>query len=139
MLNEEVWCKWLPNAENLAKKYTVASVDDVIGEFNIYLYDEIHNKRICVNFYESVDIFRRTNIFFRSAELNKLAAEHGKEFYEQWTFFKISNSSYVGELVKESYGMLNAMHCIHFVIVGSNCIVDVITDHEPKIEVVEQK
>ena len=137
MSEKEIWHKWEPLVNGLSKKYIIKSVDNVIGEYNIYLYDNEKNKTIRVNFYESTAISRRTNIKYRSAELNKLAAEHGKEFYEEWTFFKISNSAYVRELVEESYGMLNPAYCIHFVIVGSNCIVDVITDHDPKIEFIK--
>lgn len=137
MLKEEIWHKWLPNAENLSKKYSVAAVDDIIGEFNIYLYDEKSSKKICVNFYDSTDISRRTNIFFRSAELELISLRNGENFFKDWSFFKISDSKFIQDLVKESYGMLNAAYSIHFVIVGSNCVVDVVTNYEPKIEFIE--
>ena len=136
---KETWHKWLPEAQNLSKKYVITLIEDIIGEFNIYLYDEKSDKKIRVNFYESTDIFRRTNIGFRSTELKQISDEQGEAFFSDWTFFKISNSEYVRELFEESCGMLNAAHCIHFVIVGDNCIVDVITDHEPKIEFIEKE
>lgn len=134
MNEKEIWNRWETSVPGLSKKYVLKSIEDIIGEFNLYLYDDEKKNIVRINFYESTAISRRTNIKYRLAELERLAAEHGKEFYEDWTFFKISNSEYVRDLVEESYGMLNAKYCIHFVFIASNCIVDVITDHEPKIE-----
>lgn len=137
MNEKEIWHKWEPSVSGLSKKYSIKSIEDIIGECNIYLYDNEKNDVVRVNFYESTDILRRTNTNYRSAELNRLSTEYGESFFKEWTFFKISNSQYTRDLVEESYGMLDAAYCTHFVFVGSNCIVDVITDHEPKIEFIQ--
>ena len=136
MKPKEVWHKWLPDDPNLSKKYVVTAIEDIIGAFNIYLHDKRIQKSICLNFYKSALIFRKTDINYRFAELERISSEQSEQkesFCKEWSFFKISDSEYLNELIEEACGILNPQNFIHFVIVGSNCVVDVITNYEPMI------
>jgi len=137
MNKNELWQKWEPSISGLSKKYTIKLVANLVGEFGIYLYDAKNKHKVHVNFYDSTNISRRTNIKYRAGEFEKLALEYGENFFKDWTFFKILKSEYVRELIEESCETLNEKYCIHFVIVGSNCVVDVIASYEPKIEFIE--
>lgn len=129
----EQWVKWEP-VEGLSANYYMESILDTSDGFTIHFFDtNDEEKRIQVIFEYSVSAYKSTNESYRLNTMHKLAEHYGKHFYEDWTFFKIANSSYVQWLSEESYGITNSLHFIHFSFLTPNSFLDVIATYEPKV------
>jgi len=55
--------------------------------------------------------------------------------FGKWSFFKVSNSSYIEWLLEQSYG-IPAYEFIHFCFVTENSFLEVVTTYEPAIVLV---
>jgi len=136
---KEKWIKWIP-AEGLSNKYDIDLICDKTDGFEILFTDfKNEQKKVRVEFKDSVDAYRNTDESFRVKDINSLSEQYGDDFYGSWTFFKVENSSYAQWLSEQSYGFLKASDLIHFVFIGANCILDVISTYEPKIHLFEEK
>ena len=136
-MNEQ-WTKWVP-ITGLAQKYYIDSISDNIKEFSILLseyYDR--KKKIKIIFENSVDAYRSTDESFRLTTMEKLGQKYGRSFYGDWTFFKVTNSSYIQWLCDESYASSYTSSFIHFSFIAGDSILDVVTNYEPKIEVINE-
>ena len=130
----EQWKKWEP-IQGLSEKYYVESIVNIIGVFKVFLCDaQDQNKKIVVIFENSIDVYRSTQENLRLSVLHTLKEQYGEHFYETWTFFKITDSTYVQWLSDQSYKISDAMEFQHFVLIGTNTIVDLINYHDPKVE-----
>ncbi len=137
MNKTEGWRKWKPQ-ENLSATYYIDSIIGDIENFNILLTDfNDANKKIKVIFEISVDAYRVIDESYRYRTIVKLVEKYGEKFINDWTFFKVDNSNFKQWLSEESFGFLNPEQFTHFSFIGENCIVDVVTTYEPKIEFTE--
>lgn len=135
----EEWTQWKP-IKHLVSKYYIDSVVDTIKGFKIELsqYDSPKNK-ICVLFQNSVYSYRSVDESFISNILGELSKKYGKSFFHSWTFFKVTNSSYLQWLSQQSEGISDYRLLIHFSFISFDSILDVICDYEPIIECFEEK
>jgi hypothetical protein len=136
---KEEWKKWEP-IKGLSKKYYTESIIDDFDGFKVVLCDENNKgKKAIITFDSSVSSYKWTNETFRLDTAAFLDKEYGSNFYTEWTFFKITNSPYLQLLSKESSGIADYYSLIHFAIIESNAILDVIASYEPKVELIENK
>lgn len=130
----EKWERWEP-IQGLAQKYYIESIIDIIGIFKILLCDaQDRTKKVLITFEKSIDIYRLINENARSHTLSALQEQYGANFYETWTFFRVTNSSYVKWLSEQSYQLSDVWEFQHLAFVGMNSTVDVINTYNPKIE-----
>ncbi len=130
----EEWTRWQP-AQGLSKKYTINSL--TWSELGVIItlsdYDNRHQAQVV--FENFVDAYRYTDQSYYSKKLTYLADTYGKDFYENWSFFKVTHSDYVQWIIEKSY----ESNFIHFCIVGNNKILDIVNGYEPEIKIIEQK
>jgi hypothetical protein len=137
-MNEQ-WIKWEPN-KKLAKKYEIDSILDNFNGFKIILSDvDDEKKKVQVVFKNSVDSYNYSEEGFRLKTVWRLGDKYGKNFYGDWTFFKITNSKYLSWLYEESVGMYESLTFIHFSFITPNAILDVVATYEPIVEIIENK
>jgi hypothetical protein len=135
---KEEWKKWEPIKGLSEKYYTKSILDDFEQGFKVVLCDEKNEKKqVIVTFENSVCSYKWTNETFRIDTAAFLDKQYGKDFYTKWTFFKVTNSPYLQLLSKESSGIANYYSPIHFAIIESNAITDIIASYEPKVTLEE--
>lgn len=134
----ENWIKWEP-IHGLGKKYNIDSISDTAKEFSIVL-SEYYNekKKVHVVFEKSVASYRNTDESFRLTTMHSLGQKYSKEFYGEWTFFKVANSSYIQWLLDESYVNRYTQSFIHFSFIAGDSILDIVTTYEPTIELINE-
>lgn len=131
---EEKWVRWTP-CQNLAAKYDIDRVCNDIKSLEILLTDYYNQQdKIIVAFKDSVYSFRSCDESLRVADFADLSSKYGNDFYGNWTFFKIENSSYAKWLSNQSYEFFKKENFIHFVFMGMNSVLDVVAAHEPLIK-----
>lgn len=131
-MNEQ-WSRWEP-ISNLAKSYYIESIHDDRQGFKIILCNEkSKNKAVEIMFEDSVYAYASTDDTSVGTIINQLYLEYGSAFYQGWTLFKVSNSTYIQRLSEQSYGVISARPLIHFSFVTIDSILDVISDYEPKV------
>lgn len=79
-------------------------------------------------------VYRNTSETLRLDSLYFLDANYGKNFYSDWTFFKIQNSTYIEWLLLESRQTMTIEWYIHFCFITVDSIIDVVTTYKPRIE-----
>ena len=136
---KEKWIKWIPII-NLNKKYNIKLITDNIDSFEIVL-SASNVKDIKVEFNNSIDAYRCTEEGLTLNLLNRLEKQYGKEFYTQWSFFKVENSEYIKWLVNDYGGFDNEYAELiglkHYVFIDDNNILDVIARYEPSFKLIE--
>lgn len=137
---QEKWTKWEP-ISNLAKKYYVKFIsEDTKDKYKILLSDTENNKnKILISWPLGVDAHRSTDESYTLATINFLDKQYGTEFYGDWTFFKIENSSYLRWLSEQSYGISEEYNLTHFCILAADSMIDVINNYEPTITILNGK
>lgn len=128
----EKWIRWEPVA-HLAAQYYIDSICEDSKEFKIVL-SEFNNKEseLQVIFKSSIYFYEKTDDTFILSIINDLYERYGKEFYTEWTFFKVENSCYIQRLLKQSSGIGDSYNLKHFVFIAVDALVHVITDEDPK-------
>ena len=130
----EKWIKWEP-VEGLYSTYYVDILVDSKKEFKIILSEEKNpQKKIQIIFENSVYAYRNTYESFRQNTIHILKKQYGESFYINWTFFKITNSSYLSWLAEQSYGITDEINLTHFSIIAANEIIDIVAGYEPTIK-----
>lgn len=131
----EQWSKWHP-IENLSEKYYIESIIDHMGDICKILLADSNQRtnKILVTFQGSGDGYRLTHQDLQVSIKNMLKEQYGISFYEQWTFFRVTHSDYIQWLSKESGQWSDNFGFQHFVLFGSDVIVDIISSREPKVE-----
>jgi len=135
----EKWIKWEP-ITNLSDTYYIDSIIDDCDGLKIVLSESKneHNK-LSIIFESSVDFYAKTDETFVGSIINELNQLYGTKFYSEWTFFKRINSDHIQQLSKQSYGIADSRNLIHFSIIATDSILDVIAAYEPKIERIGQQ
>ena len=129
----EIWTQWKP-VEGLKPKYDIDEIIDRMDSFKIVL-SEMDKLQKCleVHFYSGVDAYRQTNESYWLDSLCRIDKKYGEDFYWDWTFFKVENSSYLSWLSKESFEISDSRNFTHFAFLGVDAVLEVITNYEPKI------
>lgn len=132
---DEKWTQWKP-MEGLSPKYFVDSIVDNLKEFSILLSDENDKKKHVKMTFETVILsHRHTDESQRIKTIHYLDEKYGGSFYSKWTFFKVENSKYVSWIVEETSGFGIPEPIIHYALIDSNSIVDIVTHGDPIIEI----
>lgn len=135
----EKWIKWEP-IKGLSPKYYIESISDNINGFEIILFEGHDNKeKVHVIFENSVDAYNCSEEGFRLKTIWNLGDKYGKDFYGDWTFFKVINSKYLQWLSKESVEMYDSLSLIHFSFLAADSVLDVVTTYEPRVEIIKSK
>lgn len=136
---QEQWVHWEP-ASGLSPKYCIESILDNLEAFKIVLCDEHDSrKKIYMIFKGFVGSYKWTDETFKLGTISFLNKQYGMKFYSGWTFFKVINSKYMQLISEESCSISDSRNLMHFVIIESNSILDIIASSDPKIEFVESK
>ena len=134
---QEEWIRWEP-VDGLTGKYSVDTMS--LGEQGLIiglssLSD--NTKKIEIKFEYAIDAYRYTNDSFSFKIAGDLTEKYGREFYGDWSFFKVTNSEYIQWISEKSCTYADEFAFIHFSIVGSDEIVDVLSRYEPTVAFVE--
>ncbi|HVX00571.1 MAG TPA: hypothetical protein VHA52_09090 [Candidatus Babeliaceae bacterium] len=131
---KEEWIRWQP-LSNLAEKYYI---DALIynKSLKILLSEENDDfKKILVTFESRINAFRFTEESYRLKLFGDLREQYTADFFGRWTFFKVSNSSYIQWLFEQSIILRNS-DLTHFSVIGGDEVVDIVSTDEPKVEFV---
>ena len=135
---EEKWIQWRP-LENLASKYYIDSVVDMIDNFTVNLVDARSEKhKVEIVFLEGVEAYTRVDESFRVKIIHELGEKYGDGFYGDWTFFKVDNSAYVKWLSDQSYTWSDTRTFTHFCLISADVLLDIVTNYEPIVRHVEE-
>ena len=126
MLDE--WIKWHPENTELSGNYDVAKIEDNIDHLKIFLTNT--NQKIEILFDGPVWAYRSTDESFRLNLIHQLTQKYSKDFYVGWSFFKVNRSSYLKWVTAEVYDTITEDEMNHFVIMGTDLIVDVVISLE---------
>lgn len=128
--------KWKP-IQGLSARYYIESISDTINELQILLFDDNdEEKKVLVSFKNSIISYESTYESFRSKLISDLDDQYGTKFYGTWTFFKVTNSSYLQWVSKHSYDTTKSLFLTHFCIIGLESIVDIIATDEPQVTLI---
>lgn len=134
---EEEWTRWEPIV-GLANKYDVEFIFDGAKGLTIRLYqDSQFEKKVDIIFEHYADAYRHTNESFRIDVMHTLTQKYGREFYGEWTFFKVKKSEYLQWLSEESADYSDKFPFVHFCLMGTDSIIDIIARYEPVVRFVE--
>ena len=133
----EQWVKWEP-IKGLAPKYYINSVSDSIKGFEIILSESKNEKKGLRIFWQySPDAYRSTNESYTNEIIVDLYNRYGRDFYGQWTFFKVENSEYLQWLSQKSSGISDYNKFTHYSILSSEYIMDIIDNSDPVVELID--
>ncbi len=133
----EQWTHWKP-IEGLSKKYYTDSLSRDNNKFEMVLSDsEDEYKKIRIFFDGGVQSYRSTNESFRLAIVDDLHERYGVQFYGHWTFFKVTNSSYLKWLSEQSDGISDIYNFTHFALLTADSLEDIISGKEPLVEFIK--
>jgi len=133
----ERWVRWEP-IEGLSFKYFIKEIIDNPNLFKIVLKPlNSEQKSIEVLFENGVRVYRRTDESFRAKLVHDLDEKYKVDFYKNWTFFKVENSEYFFWISDQSYEWSDVHSFIHFSLIASNAVVDVLADYEPVVKFID--
>lgn len=132
------WERWEP-ISGLKDKYNIDSVEDTLMDgFKITLSECCDKgKRVAVTFKNGIFAHRETHEIFRLATYKLLDDNYGKDFYEKWTFFKVTNSSYLKWLSEQSYTLSDVYSVTHYSFLAGNVMLDIAHVNEPTVEFID--
>lgn len=134
---QEEWIRWTP-IEGLAEKYDVDFILDGKEGLKIQLYQDGNRARKVGIFFEHyADAYRHTNESFWFKTCGDLSTKYGGDFYADWSFFKVKSSEYLAWLSEKSTTWSDQFPFIHFCIMGTDSVVEVLARYEPKIEFIK--
>jgi len=131
----ELWTQWKP-VVGLALKYKVDRIVERDGTLAVTLIECCDDGKIVVTCV-GVIAARSVTELFRYRLISELDKKCGTEFYAAWTFFKVENSRYAEWVRSSQVSNSDVDDGMHFSIVGSNLIVDVLATRDPKIELIK--
>ena len=135
---QEQWIKWEPS-NNLSKNYSLDSISDSAEGLKILLLDaENRNKKVLVSFPHSVHAYRSTDESLILSTISFLHKKYSAEFYRDWSFFKIEKSKYLQWISTQSCGISDGYNCIHFCILASDYMIDIISTYDPTVVSIDE-
>lgn len=128
----EEWAKWEPLEGVPSKMYIEKLVDDKNGTLLVFKSED-ENDTLEVLFEDSILSLRSTDEGRRLKTINFLEEKYGTDFYTKWTFFKVTNSSYVEWFNQETYDMYATYNIGHYVFLTPDDIVEILSTYEPNV------
>lgn len=132
---QEQWTKWEP-INNLHKKYILTAFihHTKTGTLKINLKNNDNlNEKKEITFYDNVFATKESKDELIFRRLEYLKNSYGTDFYQNWTFFKVENSSFAHWLSFQSTGVYQTNDFIHCALITPNSIFDMILVGNPKI------
>jgi hypothetical protein len=119
----------------LSQSYYIDSISNNEEGFKIVLSESNNKeKKLLVIFENSVDCYRSTNESYTGIIIRELNEKYGKDFYVDWTFFKIIDSEHLKWLSEKSGGLSNTCPLQHLVFFSVDELLEVICTYEPIFE-----
>ncbi len=134
----EQWTRWEP-IQGLEGKYYLDSFAWLDKGFVIELIDSKQEKKIEILFYYFIDAYRYTNESFNFKVLDNASEQDDVNFYRNFSLFKVTNSDYIAWLSDRSCGWSDGMNFIHFCILGGDEYIDIVTNYEPIVTIMDYK
>lgn len=128
----ENWNKWQPFTNNLGKMY-IEKVITSDNETEVILSSELENNVYKFFFNGEILSIRSSDEGKRIKLFNKLDQIYGLNFFKDWTFFTIKDSEYIKWFNKETYNIYSHYNIMHYVFMGSNNIVEILSTFSPII------
>jgi hypothetical protein len=128
------WKRWEP-IRNLQRKYYIVSVINIEEELSVILAAENNKNKVQVLFKRAAS-YLLVDEGLRIRLIGLLDIQYGTTFYGDWTFFKVTNSLYLKWLSEESYGISDSPKLIHFSLIASDSIIDIISHEEPLVTII---
>ena len=92
-------------------------------------------KRIIISFNDTVLLYRSTNESYAFGRIDAMMKEkEGAPSYKDNTVFKITNSEYIKELSLYSHAITKDSSLLHFVLIPTDWVIDIIATQEPVVE-----
>lgn len=133
----EQWSKWEP-LQGLSNKYYVDSISDTMEEFEIILSDaNDRKKKLRISTEYSPHSYQVTKISYKFKIISNLTRQHNETLTNKWTFFRVTNSSYLQLMSEESAGISDDRELTHVSILAQNLVIDIVDGFEPKVEWLE--
>lgn len=133
----EEWTRWQP-VQGLGPKYFIDSISDNLDGLQIILFEKRAKKeRVIITFEDSVDGYIRMDETYRYKLILDLGEKYGLDFYGDWTFFKVTNSSFLKWISEQSCTISDHRHLIHFSILAGDSVLDIVSGLEPKVEIIK--
>ena len=133
---KENWTRWEPIL-GLSESHYIDSVSNDENGFMIILLDANNkSKKLFIKFENSVDCYRSTNESYTGSLVRDLRIKYGKDFYVNWTFFKVTDSEYLQWLSEKSGGLSDTRKLIHFAIFSLDELLEVVCPYEPTVRLV---
>ncbi len=124
--------------EGIRGQYEVESIHDTLNGITFTFYSCTDKKnKVQVIFEPYVESYRNTTEGFRMKSESELHEQEGEE-YGNWTFFTVTNSSYLKWLSEETYGYTEEFELIHYFFLCEDTIIDVIVRWEPRVTVITE-
>lgn len=132
-MNEQ-WIKWEP-IPGLAGTYDIEKLCDDLNGYEIILVHALDkNKKVRLSWKKSIHSCTRTDKVFAYDTLASIDKKYGFEFHKNWSFFIVEGSEYLQRLSEESCTLSDQFYgVIHFALITSDSIVDIIPTYEPKV------
>ena len=136
---KEVWKRWSPTIfnESMHKACYAVVKDTEELEFNLVFNDT--DDIVKIVFQYGVLSYQNTDEGKRLRAINYLVDNYDDDFYGDWTLFEVEKSSFLNWFQEENYGIYQDDEIKHLVLLTSNDVVDILTDYEPKVSIVEHE
>lgn len=131
-MNEQ-WSKWEP-ISGLEGKYSLEQLSEGIHGFEIILINAQDTtkkiKLLWKNWVQSYAKTRRAQVIDTKAFLDQ---KYGSDFYNNWSFFIVEDSTYLKKLSEESWKLSDAYEVMHFALITQDSIINIIPTYEPEV------
>ena len=127
------WVRWKP-VDDLSVKYEIESFSLDDDGFVLMLADvQDPKKKVQVHFAQDVTTFRRIKGDLRLVVIENLYQRYGKEFIDDWTFFKATDSYYVRTIMEDSLEIFSSEEFNHVAFITPNSILELTIGCDPSI------
>ncbi len=133
----EQWTRWEP-IQGLEGRYIFDSFAWLDKGFVVEFISVKEDKKIQILFYYFVDAYRYTNESFYLKLLDN-ASNKNEIDLRNFTIFKVTNSEYLAWISDKACGLSDGMNFIHFCIIGTDEIIDIVANYEPIVTIMDYK
>lgn len=129
---KENWIKFIYSGIDLSGNVYIANMSFNFTDLIIILNEWNSDKRFRIIF-SNIYLYRTTSESLRENLEQYLSNEYGCDFFQKWSLFLIKNSSYIKNLNLED----KSQKLTHFVVMGSESIIDIISKTSPTVSIIE--
>ena len=138
----EEWSRWDLDGQADQGNYYISTFNYECIGFRIILKKENIKKDdtqqiVEILFPYEISALRIVDEGLRLKLYRALSEKYGDDFYQKWAFFTVEKSDYLKWLSNQSYEISDSPKTKHFVIKGLDCLLDIITRHQPKIRILD--